>query len=161
MNTPLEVSARLRQIRTQRNLTLKRVEILSNGVWKAVVVGSYERGDRSLSVAKAKELCDFYGVPLSALFIPAAALKSHGSPVEVTSKTAIRIDLRKLREISNLPDEFIVLLQRFLSQIVQQRDDWNGEILSLRKSDVDLIGLLTQKTERELFSALTLRKILL
>ena len=126
-----------------------------------MVVGSYERGDRSLSVAKAKQLCEFYGVPLSKLFISTAALESQGSTVEIASKNEVRIDLRKLREISNMPDEFTLLLQRFVSQIVQQRDDWNGEILSLRKSDVDLIGLLTQKTESELYSALKLRKLLL
>ena len=68
MTTPVEISRRLRQIRKQQNLTLKQVEIRSRGKWKAVVIGSYERGTRSLSISKAKSLCEFYGVPLSALF---------------------------------------------------------------------------------------------
>ena len=63
MTTPIEISKRLRQIRKQQNLTLKQVEIRSRGKWKAVVIGSYERGTRSLSISKAKSLCEFYGVP--------------------------------------------------------------------------------------------------
>jgi transcriptional regulator with XRE-family HTH domain len=41
------LGARLRSIRTQQGLSLQGVEEKSNGRWKAVVVGSYERGDRA------------------------------------------------------------------------------------------------------------------
>ncbi|NDA95938.1 MAG: XRE family transcriptional regulator, partial [Actinobacteria bacterium] len=63
------VAQRLRHIRQQQNLTLKQVEIRSRGKWKSVVVGSYERGVRALSIAKAEELCAFYGVPAESLFL--------------------------------------------------------------------------------------------
>ena len=46
------LGARLRSIRQQQGLSLQGVEEKSNGRWKAVVVGSYERGDRAISVAK-------------------------------------------------------------------------------------------------------------
>ena len=59
------LGARLRAIRTQQGLSLHGVEEKSRGRWKAVVVGSYERGDRSVTVQKLAELADFYGVPLS------------------------------------------------------------------------------------------------
>ena len=39
------LGARLRAIRTQQGLSLHGVEKKSKGRWKAVVVGSYERGD--------------------------------------------------------------------------------------------------------------------
>ena len=65
MATPLEIGKSLRDIRRQQELTLKQVEIKSRGVWKAVVVGSYERGSRTLSIEKALRLCEFYGVPVS------------------------------------------------------------------------------------------------
>jgi transcriptional regulator with XRE-family HTH domain len=58
---------RLRAIRQQQGLTLQEVEAVSGGKWKAVVVGSYERGDRAVSVAKLAELGDFYNVPVSEL----------------------------------------------------------------------------------------------
>src|ERR1700737_2062992 len=61
------LGARLRAIRTQQGLSLHGVEERSRGRWKAVVVGSYERGDRSVTVQKLAELADFYGVPVSEL----------------------------------------------------------------------------------------------
>ena len=39
------LGARLRAIRAQQGLSLHGVEEKSEGRWKAVVVGSYERGD--------------------------------------------------------------------------------------------------------------------
>ena len=50
------LGARLRAIRTQQGLSLHGVEEKSRGRWKAVVVGSYERGDRSVTVQKLAEL---------------------------------------------------------------------------------------------------------
>ena len=58
------LGARLRAIRTQQGLSLHGVEKKSKGRWKAVVVGSYERGDRAVTVQKLAELADFYGVPV-------------------------------------------------------------------------------------------------
>jgi len=49
---------------------LQRVEQRSGGRWKAVVVGSYERGDRAVTVQKLAELARFYGVPMSELVPP-------------------------------------------------------------------------------------------
>jgi hypothetical protein len=46
------LDARLRHIRVQQGLSLQGVEAKSGGRWKAVVVGSYERGDRALDDAR-------------------------------------------------------------------------------------------------------------
>ncbi|HVQ88746.1 MAG TPA: helix-turn-helix transcriptional regulator, partial [Actinomycetes bacterium] len=59
------LGARLRAIRQQQGLSLHGVEEKSDNRWKAVVVGSYERGDRAVTVQKLAELADFYGVPVS------------------------------------------------------------------------------------------------
>jgi len=61
------LGARLRAIRTQQGLSLHGVEEKSQGRWKAVVVGSYERGDRAVTVQRLSELADFYGVPVAEL----------------------------------------------------------------------------------------------
>src|SRR5689334_25062638 len=61
------LGARLRAIRTQQGLSLHGVEEKSEGRWKAVVVGSYERGDRAVTVAKLAELSEFYGVSVAEL----------------------------------------------------------------------------------------------
>ena len=61
------LGVRLRAIRTQQGLSLHGVEQKSQGRWKAVVVGSYERGDRAVTVQRLAELADFYGVPVQEL----------------------------------------------------------------------------------------------
>jgi transcriptional regulator with XRE-family HTH domain len=58
---------RLREVRNSQGLSLADVEAKSGGRWKAVVVGSYERGSRSVTVAKAAELAGFYGVTIVSL----------------------------------------------------------------------------------------------
>ena len=64
------LGARLRDVRQREGLSLQRVEQRSGGRWKAVVVGSYERGDRAVTVQKLAELARFYGVPMSELVPP-------------------------------------------------------------------------------------------
>ncbi|MFZ9728015.1 MAG: helix-turn-helix domain-containing protein [Candidatus Nanopelagicaceae bacterium] len=154
MTTPLEISQRLRQIRKQQNLTLKQVEIRSRGKWKAVVIGSYERGTRSLSISKAKSLCEFYGVPLSALF------QSEGIQRVPPSEGALRIDLRNLKSKISQNDPLIGQLHNLLSFIARRRDDWNGEIMTIRLQDNEVLGLLVQKEQSELRRALEIRDLL-
>ena len=154
MTTPLEISIRLRQIRKQQNLTLKQVEIRSRGKWKAVVIGSYERGTRSLSISKAKSLCEFYGVPLSALF------QSEGIQQVQPTEGALRIDLRNLRSKISQNDSLIGQLHNLLSFIARRRDDWNGEIMTIRLQDNEVLGLLVQKEQSELRKALEIRDLL-
>lgn len=57
----------LRAIRLGLGFSLADVEFKSGGRWKAVVVGSYERGDRQPNVRAARELLDFYGLRLEVL----------------------------------------------------------------------------------------------
>ena len=154
MTTPLEISIRLRQIRKQQNLTLKQVEIRSRGKWKAVVIGSYERGTRSLSISKAKSLCEFYGLPLSALFL------SEGIQQVPPTEGALRIDLRNLRSKISQNDPLIGQLHNLLSFIARRRDDWNGEIMTIRLQDNEVLGLLVQKEQSELRKALEIRDLL-
>ena len=72
------LGARLRAIRNQQGLSLQGVEDKSHGRWKAVVVGSYERGDRAVTVQRLSELAVFYGVPVSELLPdPRPELRGH------------------------------------------------------------------------------------
>ena len=50
--TMKDIAQAIRAIRKQKGLTLRDVEEISNGVWKSVVIGSYERCDRTLSLKK-------------------------------------------------------------------------------------------------------------
>src|SRR5207245_9243968 len=87
------LGARLRAIRTQQGLSLHGVEERSRGRWKAVVVGSYERGDRAVTVQKLAELAEFYGVPVSEL-LPEGRPSSAAEPA-----TKIVLNLERLFQL--------------------------------------------------------------
>ena len=84
------LGARLRAIRNQQGLSLQGVEDKSHGRWKAVVVGSYERGDRAVTVQRLSELAVFYGVPVSEL------LPDPRPSSAVTTNTKIVLNLESL-----------------------------------------------------------------
>ncbi len=63
--TPHPICVQLAAVRAEVGLSLDRVECVSDGVWKAVTVGSYERGDRQPTVARADALLRFYGYRLA------------------------------------------------------------------------------------------------
>ena len=73
------LGARLRAVRSQQHLSLHGVERKSGGRWKAVVIGSYERGDRAISVQRLAELASFYGVPVGEL-LPREQAPAIGTP---------------------------------------------------------------------------------
>lgn len=128
------LGARLRAIRLQQDLSLSAVEARSAGKWKAVVVGSYERGDRAITVAKLAELADFYGVPM-------AELVPEGMPRSVSGAESARIRFN-LHAIAALGSEKGRLLSRYLSAIQAQRGDYNGHVLSVRADDLQTLAIL-------------------
>jgi transcriptional regulator with XRE-family HTH domain len=68
MSTIQDVQINLRKIRKSKGLTLAQVEALSNGVHRGMVVGSYERGSRAISVDRLIALAELYDVPVSEFF---------------------------------------------------------------------------------------------
>jgi transcriptional regulator with XRE-family HTH domain len=67
---------RLRAARTRLGLSLGAVEGKSGRRLKAAVVGTYERGERSVTVEKLAEIAGFYGVSVVALLPGGAAEES-------------------------------------------------------------------------------------
>lgn len=126
---------RLRAIRQQQGLTLQQVEELSSGKWKAVVVGSYERGDRAVSVAKLAELGEFYNVPVSEL-LPKEDMPSPTT----TTPSRVMLDLRRLSR-SDLDPE-LKPVSRFAHTIQLQRGDFNGNVLTIRGEDLRALSVI-------------------
>jgi transcriptional regulator with XRE-family HTH domain len=62
-----KLGRRLRALRIERGLSLIDVERDSRGLLKGVVVGSYERGDRNVSITRLFEIAEFYGVHIADL----------------------------------------------------------------------------------------------
>ena len=159
MTTHEAICARLRSIRISKGLSLSDVENASKRSIRAVVLGSYERGDRALSVKKAIEIAAFYGVPLTYLLEePKAALGVIRPPV---------IDLRQIRSIisdSQKMDSITPELRTiftFISGVVALRNDWNGEVLSMRSSDISLLAMTLGKNSDEISKILNQRRLLL
>ena len=121
---------RLRIIRKSKGWSLQDVERNSNGKWKAVVIGSYERSDRSISLRKAISLMEFYQVPISELF-------PESSP-EVNARS-ISINLAKLADDQSINSDS---LRRFTKSIGDRRKDWNGKLLTIRGNDLQFLSLL-------------------
>ena len=138
----------LREIRERQGLTLREVEIKSHGRWRASVVGSYERGARKPALSKIIELCNFYGVSVSSLFTN-----------DVNSSAQRIIDLKALTR--NPGDEVSSQISRFAFSLLNRRGDWNGQVLSLREDDLEVIAVILNMTEAELEKALALRGLLL
>jgi len=139
------LGARLRAIRTQQGLSLTSVEEKSRGRWKAVVVGSYERGDRGVTVEKLALLAEFYGVPVTEL-IPGDVARA---PLEPLPKLVI--DLQRL---SHLPADTAGPLARYVAAIQSQRHDYGGRVLSVRQEDLRALAVIYDKSPAELIEDL-------
>jgi transcriptional regulator with XRE-family HTH domain len=127
------LGARLRAIRTQQGLSLHGVEEKSQGRWKAVVVGSYERGDRAVTVQRLSELAEFYGVPVGELLPEGQAAPANEPAARIV------IDLEQL---STVPAEQAAPLARYAATIQSQRGDYNGRILSIRQEDLRSLAVI-------------------
>ena len=154
MATELEArcAALLKDLRRKKGYTLEEFERLSNGAVKAVVLGSYERGTRAISLARISQLADIYEVPVEYFLSSSPGEKSNDASRFV-------FDLRRVNKLENL-DETIEPVKKFIYRICNFRRDWNGEVLSLRASDSDLLSLLTTLTANELRSHLRLAGLL-
>ena len=129
---------RLRQIRESQGLTLQDVATRSKGAISAIALGSYERGDRSISARKIMQIAHLYGLPVGELFNAAEKNLEAGRVV---------IDLRKLT-LSEDPmgKQLLIILKR----IVAMRRDWNGEVISLRSGDISNLQTFAHFSPAEL-----------
>ena len=90
--TPETVALRLRSIRKSRGWTLHDIETKSSGSIKAVVMGSYERGTRAISLARALELANLFAIPIADL------LGGPDSPREIRLSSQ-RFDQRRITQL--------------------------------------------------------------
>lgn len=138
---------RLRTIRKSKGWSLQDVERNSNGKWKAVVIGSYERSDRAISLKKAIALMQFYQVPVTELF------------PELSPQTMSRSIALDLNGLSNNTDQGGQVINRFAKSICNRRKDWNGKVLTIRANDLQFLALLLEKSEAKTLDYLVEMKL--
>jgi transcriptional regulator with XRE-family HTH domain len=129
---------RMRLIRESRHLTLIQAARLSNGELTAIALGSYERGDRSVSARKLISIAQLYEVPISELF---------EAPKKYMIEERISIDIRKILSSSSPAGQKITTVIR---NIARMRGDWNGEVISLRSHDINNFEVFTGLSSEEI-----------
>jgi len=147
--TGARVGERLRAIRRQKGLSLHDVEARSNLEFKASVLGAYERGERAISVPRLLRLAEIYEVPADQLLPRETdgeiSLVDTGSAVVL--ETGFTIDLVRLHELDD-PDAQI--LSRFATSIQLERQDFNGRMLTIRRSDLRVLAAVMGRSIEEL-----------
>ena len=128
----------MRLIRESRHLTLIQAARLSNGELTAIALGSYERGDRSVSARKLISIAQLYEVPISELF---------EAPKKYMIEERISIDIRKILSSSSPAGQKITTVIR---NIARMRGDWNGEVISLRSHDINNFEVFTGLSSEEI-----------
>ena len=107
-------------------------------------MGSYERGSRAISLARAIEIENLFAIPLAELIEEPSIRNSDDEPLLI-------LDLRKLRGVdSTKAPEEIAKLRSFANAICAKRRDWNGEVLTLRSGDLDTLTLVMEATALEI-----------
>ena len=102
--------------------------------FKASVLGAYERGERAISVPRLQRLAELYDVPVDQLLPEPTARRRE--PRARASRPRARA--RRARSPSTSPAErrprapSAAALQRFVATIQVERQDFNGQVLTIR-----------------------------
>ena len=122
----IEIGRRMRAARKKRGWTI--AEMAAIGKIKAVVIGSYERGSRNMPISRLGEVARILGVDVAYLL---------GQPMgRQDSALVLTLDLRAISHPSFTNPSRLELLVTYCAGIVKKRSDWNGEVLSIRESDL-------------------------
>jgi transcriptional regulator with XRE-family HTH domain len=147
-----QVGERLRAIRRQKGLSLHDVEARSGQEFKASVLGAYERGERAISVPRLLRLAELYRVPPDQL-LPRGA---NGADLEIdltesssslSKGDGFTIDLVRLHETD---DEDATVVARYAATIQLQRQDFNGQMLTIRNDDLRVLAAVMGRSIDEL-----------
>jgi transcriptional regulator with XRE-family HTH domain len=124
--TNIEIGRRMRAARRKRGWTI--AEMAEVGQIKAVVIGSYERGSRNMPISRLGEIARILGVDVMYLL---------GQPTtEAGSVESLTLDLRAISRPNFTNPTRLALVVSYCAGIVKKRSDWNGEVLSIRESDL-------------------------
>ena len=135
----------LRRLRKQKGLSLLDVQALSQGEFKASVVGAYERGERAISAVRLARLATMYRLPLQAMLPPTeggdGAAAGSGLAIDAT-----RLDQAKSPEGATVA--------RFIRRLQSQRQEWSAGVVRIRAEDVVALACAVDRTPAELVKAL-------
>jgi transcriptional regulator with XRE-family HTH domain len=143
-----EIQIRIRAARLTLGWSLADFELHSAGAITAVAMGSYERGTRTLSITKLLKICDIFQIPLIHILAPTQEL----TPSDSSSRHIY--DLRALQALPPTAERSHLLA--YIHQIIRERGDWKGAVVSLRATDIqnlELIFAVSQEIENHNYQA--------
>ena len=143
----IALGARLRAVRRQHGMTLRQVHQRSGNRWSTVVLGSYERADRAMSVTTLADLAAFYGMATEDLLPtdPTSAQPHHAD-------RKLTIDLQR---IPTLPGRLAGPLARYTAAIQHQRHSHTGAALTIRDQDLQTLAVIYDTDPHTLTETLT------
>jgi transcriptional regulator with XRE-family HTH domain len=139
-----EIRRRIRAARQTLGWSLADFEIHSSGRVTAVAMGSYERGSRTLTISKLLVICEIFEVSLIHI------LASENELTVAHSSGRHIYDLRALQGLAESSEKLHLL--SYIHQIIRERGDWRGAVISLRTSDIENLGRIfaaSQEIESE------------
>lgn len=122
----------LREARQERGLTLRQAWERSEGRFKPSVVGGYERGERSISLARFCTLAQFYGVPPDRLFFRVL------ERLEPRARRETVLDLGRMEQVEEKTGRAVT---GFIRQVKRERGDPAEDVITLRAGDLEAIAL--------------------
>jgi len=134
----------IRKLRRQKGLSLLDVQALSEGGFKASVMGAYERGERAISAVRLAKLATLYRLPLQAMLPP-----SEGG--EASGVSGLAIDIARLESATGAE---VATVARFVRRLQAQRNEWTGGVVRIRAEDVVAIACACDRTPAELMKLL-------
>jgi transcriptional regulator with XRE-family HTH domain len=147
----IEIGRRMRAARKKRGWTI--AEMAEIGKIKAVVIGSYERGSRNMPISRLGEIARILGVDVAYLL---------GQPMgRQDSSLVLTLDLRAISRPSFTNPDRLALVVSYCAGIVKKRSDWNGEVLSIRESDLLNLSFAMGIEHADLLQWLTVEHYLL
>jgi transcriptional regulator with XRE-family HTH domain len=127
------LGTRLRDVRRAQRLRLQDVEERSGGRLKAVVVGSYERGDRAVAIHRLAALAEVYEVPVEDLL----PVDENWPSATAHGPFGVRLSLGALDAAE---DPELVPLQQLVRHVRVLRGDLHGHVLTLRGDDLRTVA---------------------
>jgi transcriptional regulator with XRE-family HTH domain len=143
-----QLGEQLRTARLRMGWSLTQAAAASNGQYAAVVIGSYERGERHVSIQALAELADLYGLTATTLL-----------PADDT--TTVEQDLHELgpvtvlvHELHQLPLHLARPIARYVTTVLAARHTLHAEQVTIRTSDLFVLAAVTDTTPAGLLAQL-------
>jgi len=151
-----QLGQRLRWVRQQRKLSLRKVARMSGDEFRISVLGAYERGHRMISVTRLQRLAELYGVSVDHLLpeSPESRPEARPEPPERAEDLDRRSEDRAgdsrvtldLRRLAGLDPTARDLLARYLGLIQLERQGESDFLITIRPEDMRAIACLLEAT---------------